>query len=117
MKVIQLDKEGFKKEVFNYEASEEFNFIGEKSVIIDFYADWCAPCKALAPILDELAKTYTDDIIIYKIDTEAEQELSAMFNIRSIPTMLFIPLGGKPTMSNGALPKPELIKIIEEELV
>jgi thioredoxin 1 len=116
MKVIQLDKEGFKKEVFDYEASEEFKYIGKKSAIIDFYADWCAPCKALAPVLDELADKYADDIIIYKIDTEAEQELSAMFNIRSIPTMLFIPLEGKPTMSNGALPKNELVKIIEGEL-
>ena len=88
----------------------------KKSAIIDFYADWCAPCKTLAPILDELADKYADDIIIYKIDTEAEQELSAMFNIRSIPTMLFIPLEGKPTMSNGALPKNELVKIIEGEL-
>ena len=85
-------------------------------VLVDFYADWCNPCKMMAPIMDELAKEYEGKVYIYKIDTEAEEELAQIFGIRSIPSLLFIPMDGKPMMSQGALPKAELKKIINENL-
>ena len=94
MKTIHLTKEEFLKKVANYEANPtEWKYLGDKPCIIDFYADWCGPCKMVAPILDELAKEYSDKIYIYKVDTEAERELASAFGIRSIPTMIFIPMG------------------------
>lgn len=107
----------FKKDVFDYTTEKEWNFKGELPAIIDFYADWCGPCKMVAPILEELSEEYKDKITIYKVDTEAEQELSAAFQIRSIPSMLFIPKGKQPMMQAGALPKESLIEVIEKELV
>ena len=85
-----LTKETFQEKVFNYEKNKDWKFEGELPCIIDFYADWCGPCKMVAPILDELSKEYDGKINIYKVDTEAEQELSSVFQIRSIPSMLFI---------------------------
>jgi thioredoxin len=111
-----LTKETFLKKVFNFEENKEWKFEGERPVLIDFYADWCGPCKMIAPILEELSEEYGDKIDIYKIDTEAEQELAAAFGIRSIPSMLFCPLEGQPEMANGALPKPELERIIADVL-
>ena len=111
-----LTKENFLKKVFNYEENKEWKFEGKRPALIDFYADWCGPCKMLAPILEQLSEEYGDKIDIYKIDTEAEQELSAAFSIRSIPSMLFCPLEGEPQMANGALPKPELERIIADVL-
>ncbi len=111
-----LTKENFLKKVFNYEENKEWKFEGKRPALIDFYADWCGPCKMLAPILEQLSEEYGDKIDIYKIDTEAEQELSAAFGIRSIPSMLFCPLEGEPQMANGALPKPELERIIADVL-
>jgi thioredoxin len=87
----------------------------DKYVLLDFWADWCGPCKMVAPILEELSNEY-EDLVIYKVDTEVEQELSAVFQIRSIPSMLFIPLDKQPMMQAGALPKGTLIEIIEKEL-
>jgi len=117
MKTIQLNKTDFLTKVANYEASpEEWNYLGDKPAIIDFYADWCAPCRAIAPVLEELAEEYSDKIYIYKVDTEKEQELAALFGIRSIPSLLFIPLNGTPQMAQGALPKSELKKAIDEIL-
>ncbi|NVJ89045.1 MAG: thioredoxin [Flavobacteriaceae bacterium] len=84
--------------------------------MIDFYADWCGPCKMIAPILEQLSEEYKGKVDIYKIDTEVEQELAAAFAIRSIPSMLFIPIGDQPQMANGALPKTELERIISEVL-
>ena len=110
-----LTKETFKEKVFNYEENEEWKFEGEKGCIIDFFADWCGPCKMIAPILEELA-TENEKITIYKIDTEKEQELAQMFGIRSIPSLLIVPKEGQPQMSQGALPKEELQKIIDEML-
>lgn len=111
-----LTKETFLQKVFNYEENKEWKFEGNKPALIDFYADWCGPCKMLAPILEQLSEEYADKIDIYKIDTEAEQELAAAFGIRSIPSMLFCPMGEQPQMANGALPKPELERIIAEVL-
>lgn len=117
MPTIKLTTEMFKKDVFDYTTEKEWKFKGELPAIIDFYADWCGPCKMVAPILEELSDEYKDKIIIYKVDTEAEQELSAAFQIRSIPSMLFIPMDKQPMMQAGALPKESLKEVIEKELV
>ena len=111
-----LTKATFLEKVFNFEESQEWKFKGDKPALIDFYADWCGPCKMLAPILEQLSEEYGDKIDIYKIDTEAEQELSAAFGIRSIPSMLFCPMGEQPQMANGALPKQQLEQIIKDVL-
>ena len=111
-----LTKETFLEKVFNYEENKEWKFEGKRPALIDFYADWCGPCKMLAPVLEQLSEEYGDKIDIYKIDTEAEEELSAAFGIRSIPSMLFCPSEGEPQMANGALPKPELERIITDVL-
>jgi len=111
-----LTKETFLKKVFNFEENKDWVFEGKRPVLIDFYADWCGPCKMLAPILEELSEEFSGKIDIYKIDTEAEQELSAAFGIRSIPSMLFCPMEGQPEMANGALPKAELERIIADVL-
>ncbi|MBT7816449.1 MAG: thioredoxin [Polaribacter sp.] len=111
-----LTKETFLKKVFNFEENKEWKFEGNKPVLIDFYADWCGPCKTLAPILEQLSDEYKGKVDIYKIDTEAEQELAAAFGIRSIPSMLFCPMEGQPEMANGALPKAELERIMADVL-
>lgn len=118
MKTIQLTKADFLAKVANYEANpDEWKYLGDKPALIDFYADWCGPCKALAPVLEELAKEYDGDIYIYKIDTEQERELAGLFGIRSIPSLLFIPMDESPQMAQGAVPKPELKKAIDEILL
>lgn len=114
---IKLTTEDFKKKVFDYTSNEEWKYEGTLPAIIDFYADWCGPCKMVAPILEELSKTYDGKLIIYKVDTEVEDELAAVFGIRSIPTFLFIPLQGPPMLQPGALPKNVFEKVIEEHLV
>jgi thioredoxin 1 len=111
-----LTKATFLEKVFNFEENKEWAFKGNVPAIIDFYADWCGPCKMIAPILEQLSEEYGEKITIYKVDTEAEQELSAAFGIRSIPSMLFCPKEGEPQMANGALPKPELERIIADVL-
>lgn len=112
-----LTTEGFKKEVLDYTTQTEWNYQGTLPAIIDFYADWCGPCKMVAPVLEELAKEYQGKLIIYKVDTEKEQELAAAFGIRSIPTFLFIPKEGKPMMQPGALSKSMFKKVIDEQLL
>lgn len=117
MATIKLNSEKFKSDIFDYTASQEWSYKDDVPAIIDFYADWCGPCKAVAPILEELSEEYEGKLKIYKVDTEVEQELSSMFQIRSIPSILFIPKGGKqPMMQAGALPKSALKEIIEKEL-
>ena len=117
MATVNLTAEKFREEVFDYTTEQEWNFKGEKPAIIDFYADWCGPCKMVAPILEELSEEFKEDITIYKVDTEVEQELSAVFRIRSIPSILFIPKNKQPMMQAGALPKSALKEVIEKELL
>lgn len=118
VKTIHLNKIDFLKKVANYEANpNEWKYLGDKPALIDFYADWCGPCKAVAPVLEELAKEYDGEIYIYKIDTEAELELSALFGIRSIPSLLFVPMNGTPQMAQGALPKNALKEVIDKVLL
>ncbi len=111
-----LTKKDFLEKVFNFEKNKEWKFEGDVPCIIDFYADWCQPCKMVAPILEELSDEYGDKLNIYKVDTEAERELSAAFGIRSIPSMLFCPAEGEPQMAAGALPKHNLEQIIGDVL-
>ncbi len=112
-----LTKETFLTKVFNYEQNQEWKFEGNLPCLIDFYADWCGPCKMVAPILEELSKEFEGKINIYKVDTEAEQELAAAFGIRSIPSLLFCPKDGKPQMAMGALPKQAMTDAINEVLL
>lgn len=117
-KTIELTKADFLEKVMNYEKNpEKWEYLGDKPAIIDFYASWCGPCKALSPVLDELSEEYADQIHIYKINTEVELELASVFGIRSIPTMLFIPMEGAPQMAQGALPKDALVQAINEVLL
>lgn len=111
-----LTKETFKEKVFNFEANKEWKYEGKTPCMIDFYADWCGPCKMVAPVLEELQKEYGDKLVIYKVDTEAEQELSAMFGIQSIPSLLFVPVDAQPQMAMGALPKSTFEQAIAEVL-
>ncbi|MDD4362475.1 MAG: thioredoxin [Bacteroidales bacterium] len=118
MEVIHLTKADFLAKVANYETNpSEWKYLGDKPAIIDFYADWCGPCRAVAPVLEELAKEYKGQIYVYKIDTEKEQELAAVFNIRSIPSILFVPMEGKPQMAQGALPKKTFVEAINNVLL
>ena len=116
MPTVSLNAEKFKEEVFDYSKEKEWNYKGDKPAIIDFYADWCGPCKMVAPILEELSEE-NPEIVIYKVDTEEERELSALFQIRSIPSILFIPLEKQPMMQAGALPKNVLQDVIDKELL
>ena len=111
-----LTLETFKQKVFDFEKNAEWKFEGDKPAIIDFYADWCGPCKMVAPILEELSKEYDGKLQIYKVDTESEQELASVFGIRSIPSLLFVPKDEKPQMAQGALPKDALKKAFKEVL-
>ena len=112
-----LTKEAFLSKVFNYEKNSEWKFEGELPAIIDFYADWCGPCKMVAPVLENLSKEYAGKINIYKVDTEKEQELASVFGIRSIPSILFVPKDGKRQMAMGALPKESFVEAINSLLL
>ena len=112
-----LSKQTFLEKVFNYEKNKEWKFEGELPCVIDFYADWCGPCKMVTPIIEELSKEYEGKVNFYKIDTEAEQELAGAFGIQSIPSLLFVPKEGQPHMAVGALPKEQIKKVIDEQLL
>lgn len=116
MKLEHLTNETFKEKIFNYEANKEWKFEGSTPAIIDFYADWCGPCKVVAPILEELKAEYGDKLDIFKVNTEEQQELSSVFGIQSIPSLLFIPKEGQPQMAMGALPKETFKQAISEVL-
>lgn len=115
---IYLTKAEFVKRVADYEKNpKQWVYYGDKPCIIDFYTTWCGPCKRLAPILEELAKEYKGKIYIYKVDAEKEQQLSMAFGIKSYPSLLFCPQTGNPQMALGALPKADLVKIIDQLLL
>jgi len=117
-KTIHLTRADFLNKVANFEKNpDKWVYLGDKPAIIDFYADWCGPCKMVAPILEELAEEYDGQIYIYKVDTEAEQQLAAEFGIRSIPSLLFVPMNEAPQMAQGALPKDAFKQAIEEVLL
>jgi thioredoxin len=111
-----LTKETFKEKVFNFEVNKDWKFEGNKPCLIDFYADWCQPCKMVAPILEELQKEYDGKIDIYKVDTEDQQELAGIFGVRSIPSLLFVPMDAQPQMAQGALPKDTFKSAIKDVL-
>jgi thioredoxin 1 len=113
----KLTKEKFLSKVFNYEQNQEWKYEGDLPAVIDFYADWCGPCKMIAPVIEALSEEYQGKVHFYKVNTEAEQELAMAFGIQSIPSLLFIPMEGKPQMAAGALPKKTLQEIIDKELL
>ena len=117
MPTQHLTKQEFIEKIFDYENEKEWKYNGELPAIIDFYADWCGPCRSVAPALEELSNEYKDKLHIYKVNTELEQELSQVFGIQSIPTFLFIPMRGAPMMQKGALPKKTFKEVIEERLL
>jgi thioredoxin len=112
-----LTKQSFQEKVFNYEVNKEWKFEGDLPCIIDFYADWCQPCKMVAPILEELSDEYKGKVNIYKVDTEVERELAGAFGIQSIPSILFCPKDAQPQMAQGALPKETFINVINDVLL
>ncbi|MEI7723782.1 MAG: thioredoxin [Bacteroidota bacterium] len=116
--VNKLTAESFQKLVWDYKANpKEWIFKGDQPVIIDFYADWCRPCKMVAPIMEELSKEYNGKVRIYKVNTDEQRELAGLFNINSIPAVLFVPKNGKPQMSVGAMQKPAYVEMIQNVLV
>ncbi len=114
--VEHLTKETFLNKVFDYEKNKEWKFEGARPCIIDFYADWCGPCKMVAPVLEELAKDYDGKLDVFKVNTEEEQELASAFGIRSIPSFLFVPAEGQPQMAMGALPKETFVQAFKDVL-
>ena len=118
MNTTELTLTEFKNKVMDFEKDpDNWNYKGDKPAIIDFYATWCGPCKATAPILDSLAEEYKDKIIVYKVDVDKEQELASMFGIRSIPSLLFIPMQGDPKMQVGAMGRMDLENAIKNTLL
>ncbi len=118
MNTTELTLSEFKNKVMDFEKDpDNWNYKGDKPAIIDFYATWCGPCKATAPILDSLAEEYKDKIIVYKVDVDKEQELASMFGIRSIPSLLFIPMQGDPKMQVGAMGRMDLENAIKNTLL
>lgn len=117
MPTIPLTTQGFKEQIFDYDNVTDWKYQGDLPAIIDFYADWCGPCKMIAPILEELSDEYQDRLLIFKVNTDVEQELSAVFGIQSIPSLLFIDANGEPSLEAGAFPKHVFKKAIEEKLL
>ena len=118
MEVVSLNKAEFLKKVYDFEANpNDWKFEGKRPAIVDFYTTWCGPCKALHPVLEELSKEYSGKVDIYQIDVDQEKELAAAFGIRSIPTLLLIPMKEEPRITQGALPKDQLKKAIDEFLL
>ncbi len=114
---VHLNKETFLEKVFDYEKNKDWKYNGDVPAIIDFWAPWCGPCRMVGPVIDELSEEYNGKVNFYKINTDEEQELAGAFGIRSIPSLLFIPMEGQPKMAVGALPKENLKKVIDEELL
>jgi thioredoxin 1 len=112
-----LNKQSFRDKVFNYKKNNEWQFEGKLPALVDFWAPWCGPCRMVGPVIDELSQEYAGKVNFYKVNTEEEQEIAGMFGIQSIPSLLFIPLKGEPKMALGALPKKELKRIIDSDLI
>ena len=112
-----LTTQQFKETIFDYSIEKDWKYKGDKPCIIDFYTTWCGPCKQLAPIMEELSLAYAGQVVFYKVDTERERELAYVFNITSIPQVLYIPLEGKPMILKGLYPKENMISIINEFLL
>ena len=113
-----LTYDTFIEKVWDFESNpQEWSYKGEVPCVIDFYADWCKPCRMVAPIMDDLAEEYEGEVKIYKIDVDKEKKLASVFQVRSIPAVLFSPKEGRPMMQAGALPKDQYIKIIEDNLL
>lgn len=118
MAIIHLTKGGFLRRVADIENSNgEFKFLGDKPAVIDFYADWCGPCRMLSPVLEEVSNEYSGRIDVYKVNVDDEEELSSYFGIRSIPTLIFIPVSGQMQRSQGAMNKTQLKEAIENTLL
>ena len=115
--VVYITTEQFKARIFDYKTEKDWKYKGKKPCVIDFYTTWCGPCKRLAPIMEELSQTYCDKVTFYKADTERERELAYVFNISSIPQVLYVPVEGKPMLLKGLYPKEEIVKIIDEFLL
>jgi thioredoxin len=111
-----LTKETFLEKVFNYEKEKEWKYSGELPAIIDFWAPWCGPCRMVGPVLEKIAEEYAGKLVVYKVNTDEEQELAGAFGIQSIPSILFIPLNGQPQMAVGALPKATIEEAIKDVL-
>ena len=107
----------FRERVFDYKSEKDWKYLGDKPCVIDFYTTWCGPCKRLAPIMEELSQQYCDQVVFYKADTERERELAYLFNINSIPQVLYVPVEGKPMLLKGLYPKENIISIIDEFLL
>lgn len=116
VKPIHLTGAEFRSKVMDFQNSTQWKYLGDKPAVVDFYATWCGPCKTIAPYLEELADEYGNDIYIYKIDVDKEGALSNAFNIRSIPTLLFIPMNGEPQRVQGAMSKQDLKSRINQIL-
>lgn len=115
--VTYLSTADFRLKIMDYTVHQtEWVFEGERPAVIDFYTTWCGPCKMMAPIVEETAKAYAGKVDFYKVDIEKEQELAQTFGIQSIPTFLFIPAKGKPTMQMGAMSKKTFEKMVDENL-
>jgi thioredoxin len=110
----KLTTDEFKKKVFDFQANTDWKFEGDLPCIVDFYADWCGPCKMVSPILEQISEEYAGKVNVYKINTDEEQELSQAFGIQSITSLLFVPKSGDPRMSMGALPKPQILKAMKD---
>ncbi len=114
--VVQLSNDAFKKLIFNYEVNKDWKYEGSKPAIIDFYADWCPPCKVLSPLVEDIAREYSGKINVYKVNTDKERALAQALGISQLPTLLFIPASGKPQVTIGALPRESLVKVINDVL-
>lgn len=112
-----INTQEFKTKIFDYSKEKEWKYLGDLPAIIDFYADWCGPCRIQGPILEKISKKYEGKIQVYKVDTEENPELSATFGIRSIPSLLFIPKNGKPSMNPGLLQESQLEQVVNEYLL
>lgn len=118
VKPVELTKAAFLEKVFDYEKNPEaWSYLGDKPAIVDFYADWCGPCRMTSPVLAELAAEYEGEIYVYKINVDKERELANVFGVRSIPMFLFIPMGKEPQIANGAIPKKSFKEVIDTFLL